>query len=374
MNATGGSEEENTYGGGAGIGAGYSSYTTDKSYRISTIVINGNANVTADGGTGSRGSGAGIGAGSNCECLSGTIRILNGTVKAVSGENGAGIGAYSDGNAYFSKNLAIVINGGVVEATGGKGINCGNEGSFTTDYNNKTGSAFITTSSMNNTGDTSGWSCIVKSGNDITVYGDIELDDDLEIGENEKLIITEGSTLTIPEGVTVTNSGSIVNDGVVNGSVSDGQGKTCTYITLADSVVYNGTITYDVGNAVITVGSKNIGAYSPVVGNEPGENEYIATAKEGYVLNPLGTLTINKAPLTITAKDMAVIAGDPVPTYSYEVSGLLEEDKLDKEPVLSCEVDMNVPGSYDIIASGAEAANYEITYVMVPSRYSLPGM
>ena len=363
VNATGGAKAEDTYGGGAGIGAGYSSYTTDKSYRISTIVINGNANVTAAGGTGSTGSGAGIGAGSNCECLSGTIRILNGTVKAVSGENGAGIGAYSDGNAYFSKNLAIVINGGVVEAIGGKGINCGNEGSFTTDYNNKTGSAFITTSSISDSDDTSGWSCIVKSGNDITVYGDIELDNDLEIGENEKLIITEGSTLTIPDGVTVTNSGSIVINGVVNGSVSDGQGKTCTYITLADSVVYNGTITYDVGNAVITVGSKNIGTYSPVVGNEPGENEYIATAKEGYVLNPLGTLTINKAPLTITAKDMAVIAGDPVPTYSYEVSGLLEEDKLDKEPVLSCEVDMNVPGSYDIIASGAEAANYEITYV-----------
>ena len=353
--------------GGAGIGGSYGNAGT-----TGRILIGGSATVMAIGGGDDSTSygGAGIGSGGGFG-KSGAIVITGGTVNATGGKaaaddySGAGIGS----GGYGSSGAITISAGNVTATSGGEdayGIGDGTNGSsgdFSTVRGDNPGKAMIITDSISDSDDTSGWSCIVKSGNDITVYGDIELDNDLVIGENEKLIITEGSTLTIPKGVTVTNSGSIVNNGVVNGSVSDGLGKTCTYITLADSVVYNGTITYDVGNAVITVGSKNVGAYSPVVGNEPGENEYIATAKEGYVLNPLGTLTINKAPLTITAKDMAAIAGDPVPTYSYEVSGLLEEDKLDKGPVLSCKVDMNVPGSYDIIASGAEAANYEITYV-----------
>ena len=366
VNATGGAEAENTYGGGAGIGAGYSSYTTGESYRISTIVINGNANVTAAGGTGSRGSGAGIGAGSNCQRVSGIIRILNGTVEATSGENGAGIGVYGlEGTAaeYFPQKLTIVINDGEITATGEKGIDCGKSGSFATDYNNKTGSAFITTSSISDSDDTSGWSCIVKIDDDVTVYGKITLEDSLTIPEEGSLTIDEGAALTIPEGVVLTVNGELTNNGelVNNGTVNIG-GKAL--ISLPESVVYNGTTTYELDFATITTGSKNVGTYSNAAdAGEVAENEYIAVAKEGYMLDTHGELEITAAPLKVIADDVAVLAGSAKPNFTYRTEGLLSDDALDVEPTLSCEVDMSVPGTYKITIDGAVAYNYTVEHI-----------
>ena len=64
---------------------------------------------------------------------------------------------------------------------------------------------------------------IVFDGGEGTVYGDVTLQDDLEIGENESLTIPAGASLTIPEGTTLTNrgvvtaadDGALTNDGVI---------------------------------------------------------------------------------------------------------------------------------------------------------------
>lgn len=69
----------------------------------------------------------------------------------------------------------------------------------------------------------SGSTGIVFDGGEGTVYGDVTLQDDLEIGENEGLTIPAGASLTIPEGTTVTNrgvvtaagDGALTNDGVI---------------------------------------------------------------------------------------------------------------------------------------------------------------
>ena len=80
-----------------------------------------------------------------------------------------------------------------------------------------------------------------------------------------------------------------------------------------------------------------------------------------------GTLTIEKAPLTITAKSYTVNQGDELPTFEAEYSGFKNEETfsvLTKAPVLtSTATSTSPPGEYDINISGAEAQNYEMSYV-----------
>ncbi len=61
---------------------------------------------------------------------------------------------------------------------------------------------------------------IVFDGKDGTVYGDVTLQEDLEIGEGETLTIGEDTSLTVPDGVTLTNSGTIIveADGKLDGT------------------------------------------------------------------------------------------------------------------------------------------------------------
>ena len=86
------------------------------------------------------------------------------------------------------------------------------------------------------------------------------------------------------------------------------------------------------------------------------------------------TVTIKKAPLTITAKDKSAYVGSTAPDLSnpelnkdYTVSGLFGRDQLTKSPVLSYATekpDMSQIGSVDINISDADAGrNYTITYV-----------
>ena len=72
---------------------------------------------------------------------------------------------------------------------------------------------------------------IVFNGKNGTVYGDVTLQEDLEIGEGESLTIPEGTTLTIPQGMTLTNYGTLTSYGtVINQGTLDGNGTiTCQH-------------------------------------------------------------------------------------------------------------------------------------------------
>lgn len=76
---------------------------------------------------------------------------------------------------------------------------------------------------------------------------------------------------------------------------------------------------------------------------------------------------IAKAPLTITARDIGLKIGAELPKvedYRYDIIGLLEGDKLTKEPEFACSIVSTAEsGTYEITVSGADAGmNYEITY------------
>lgn len=80
-----------------------------------------------------------------------------------------------------------------------------------------------------------------------------------------------------------------------------------------------------------------------------------------------GTLTVNKAPLTITGGTYSIKQGDPLPEFAVTYSGFKNnetEEVLTKKPTLTCvATSASAPGTYDITVAGAEAQNYEITYV-----------
>ena len=103
-----------------------------------------------------------------------------------------------------------------------------------------------------------------------TVYGDVELQEDLTIGKDESLTIPNGSSLTIPDDKTLTNkgevktdgSGSLTNSGTINnsGTLPNGIGGTVnhapkiTTTTLPNGIVgtaYNQTLSAD-GTTPIT--------------------------------------------------------------------------------------------------------------------------
>lgn len=80
-----------------------------------------------------------------------------------------------------------------------------------------------------------------------------------------------------------------------------------------------------------------------------------------------GTLTITKAPLTITAKSYTIKRGEAIPTLEATYSGLKNNETdtvFTKKPLISTEAKPDtLPGTYPIVASGAEAKNYEMSYV-----------
>ena len=80
-----------------------------------------------------------------------------------------------------------------------------------------------------------------------------------------------------------------------------------------------------------------------------------------------GTLTIEKAPLTITAKSYTIKQGEPLPTFEAEYSGFKNNETanvLTKQPTITTTAtSASEPGEYEITVSGAEAKNYAISYV-----------
>ena len=81
---------------------------------------------------------------------------------------------------------------------------------------------------------------IVFNGKNGTVYGKVELQDDLTINEGETLTVGKDASLTVPEEVKLTNNGKINNNGTLNGEVG-GSGTVTPKIT-TDRPLPEGTV------------------------------------------------------------------------------------------------------------------------------------
>lgn len=89
----------------------------------------------------------------------------------------------------------------------------------------------------------------------------------------------------------------------------------------------------------------------------------------GYSINDILNYeyTIKKAPLTIAARSCSRYFGKENPEFKVKYQGFVndeDEKALTKEPIVTTKATNSSPaGEYDIIVSGAEAKNYEISYV-----------
>ncbi len=80
-----------------------------------------------------------------------------------------------------------------------------------------------------------------------------------------------------------------------------------------------------------------------------------------------GSLTVNQAPLSITADSKTIVAGQAVPVLTASFSGFQNGDSaanLTAQPVLTTTAtSSSAPGVYAIDVSGAASPNYKITFV-----------
>ena len=129
----------------------------------------------------------------------------------------------------------------------------------------------------------------------------------------------------------------------------------------------NPTFEYTVEGAAL-VGEPDIECEATVkspVGNYPIviSKGLVSNYNDSYVN---GTLTVTKAPLTVTAKSYTIKQGETLPTFEVEYNGFRNDETnsvLTSQPTITCSASsFSVPGTYDIIVSGAEADNYEISY------------
>ena len=105
--------------------------------------------------------------------------------------------------------------------------------------------------------------------------------------------------------------------------------------------------------------NSNVGKY-PIIVTQ-------GTLKNVCVNYVNGTLTIEKAPLKITAKSYTLKQGDALPMFEAVYSGFKNNETasvLGVQPTIrTTATSASEPGTYDIIVSGAAASNYDITYV-----------
>lgn len=102
-----------------------------------------------------------------------------------------------------------------------------------------------------------------------------------------------------------------------------------------------------------------VGTY-PIVVSKGSIKNYSVTYVDG-------TLTITKAPLTISGGTYSMKQGDALPDFKAEYDGFKNdetEEVLTTKPTLTTTAtSASAPGEYEVTVSGAEAANYEMTYV-----------
>ena len=218
VTATGGTTEQ---GNSFGICTGDTT-----SYNVVTVSIK-DATVTATGGTATNGKSSGIFA-SNANDINVQVTIEDATVTATGGSAGTGSYGILAETTGTDKSADVTINGNsVVRAnmTGEEGV----------DGEPISGNTIKKENS------------IVFENGEGTVYGNVELQEDLTVGADESLTIPQDAALTIPDGTTLTNSGTITNEGTLtnNGTLTIGQGGALTGNVNGNPAIYAVTVLTD---------------------------------------------------------------------------------------------------------------------------------
>ncbi len=181
---------------------------------------------------------------------------------------------------------------------------------------------------------------------------------------------TDDCLLVVPAGsksaYTTNGWGTVFTGGIYEGIVIIADDKTMTYGNTRPQFTWSHYKVKDDpinGSPAFTCSgnsSSPVGTYSIVITANNLQTNDITNFKHG-------TLTINKAPLTVTAKSYTINQGDPLPAFECTYSGFKNSETnsvLTTQPTITCSAtSSSAPGTYDIVVSGGSATNYEFTYV-----------
>ena len=409
VTATGGGSKN----GGAGIGGAYGSANGGE------IKILGNASVTATGGSSTNGyGGAGIGAGEGDSDFESIEINTTGTVKATAVACAAGIG----GGYVSNPTGTIAIENGIIEATGaGKGYP-GIGKNFTTTIK---GSAYITAEGGDSADGIDETALIIEDGskavivtegitpdedwdgvlvidteeNTATIYGDeVEVQHEIEIPKDVTFIIEEGQTLK--GGDNITNKGKIVNNGTIDGTISNEGSATIQStikkedikVTIAEKEAYDGEVpdvtvtvndedvnsgkfavsyTYykieDENETKLEAAPTNAGYYKVVVtvkGTGKADKQGYAYTETTVELEAVFTIPQKSIMITVSAATKTYGDADPEFTYTLAESVLVQNGDLGTITVVRKEADKgkeDAGADITLTVSYTDNPNYNVT-------------
>ncbi|MBE5886123.1 MAG: hypothetical protein E7284_06930 [Lachnospiraceae bacterium] len=130
-----------------------------------------------------------------------------------------------------------------------------------------------------------------------------------------------------------------------------------------DSTVY----TYTGKEQTYSIASSPYYTIANATHTNAGKYEVFVTLNDNCVWNgdlPIYEFVIKPATVTITAKSYTVEKGDTLPTFYYDVTGLVNNETLPITVSIACTaLDTKTVGTYDITVSGvASSENYTYTY------------
>ncbi len=175
------------------------------------------------------------------------------------------------------------------------------------------------------------------------VYGDVTLQDNLEISEGESLDIPSGASLTIPNNITLTNEGTVTTTG--NGTLTN-NGKIENSGTLPDNI--HGTAPPSITTTSLDGGAVGT-AYSSVTLSATGSPTSWAWSAAAGSNTPPG-LTLN---------DDGTITGTPTAagTYSFTVTATNDYGSDSKEFTLT----IDQQGTIHVTSVSLDKTSLELT-------------
>lgn len=201
-------------------------------------------------------------------------------------------------------------------------------------------------------------------------------------GENENILTTAPTATCAATTGEVGEFEIVVSGGESNNyNFTYTKGKLTVVETIAPAITwaepaaitYGTLISADMLNATANVDGSF--TYSVSVGDtlKPGTHKLIATfvpvnntlTQNVYFITDTVTLTVNKANLTVSVADVTVNQGDEMPKFNIEYKGfVLDETIANLTAVPSAKVNATTDqaGTFDIVLSSGESANYNFEY------------
>ena len=249
---------------------------------------------------------------------------------------------------------------------------------------------------------------IVFDGNTGTVYGDVELQEDLEIGEGESLTIGQDASLTVPSGTTLTNNGtvtttdggSLTNQGTINNSgtlpdsiegsqppkitttspLPDGTVGTVYRQSFAatgiDTITWSSSdlpnwLTLNSGTITGTPTAAGASTFTVTATNDSGSDNKVYTLTIKSV--PVASVSLNESNLSLYTGKTATLTATVTPENATNKAVTWESSNPDVATVTDGTVTAVKEGTATITATAADSSGVfaTCTVTVIQSEYSI---